>query len=130
MKKSITNILSLSVFTLLLSFSFPNQLKAQVVINGQLIQGQELATLEYYLGHIPAGRYWLDTNTGYWGYEGNPQIQGNIFLDNNTSGSNQGTVDSYYSEGGAGGSGSYVSDGKCSYFSSGGMSINTCDPNW
>lgn len=127
MKKSITNVLSLSVLTLLFSFSIPNQLKAQVVINGQLIQGQELATLEYYLGHIPAGRYWLDTNTGYWGYEGNPQIQGNIFLDGNTSGSNYGSVDSNYSQGGAGGYGSYASDGQCSYMSIEGMSVKTCN---
>ncbi|QKD82582.1 hypothetical protein HPC62_10660 [Thermoleptolyngbya sichuanensis A183] len=52
---------------------------AQVVINGQLVQGQELALLEYLMGtRIPAGRYWLDQN-GNWGYEGNPVIQGNIF---------------------------------------------------
>ncbi len=38
-------------------------------------------------------------------------------------------IESYYSTGGAGGYGSYASDGECSYFSSGGMSINTCD-NW
>ncbi|MDG2618026.1 hypothetical protein P7L53_17440 [Thermoleptolyngbya sichuanensis XZ-Cy5] len=47
--------------------------------HGQLVQGQELALLEYLMGtRIPAGRHWLDQN-GNWGYEGNPVIQGNIF---------------------------------------------------
>ncbi len=116
----------------------PLKAQAQVFINGELIQGQELQSLQLLLGHeINSGRYWLDTDTGNWGYEGNFQIQGNMYahiknnLNNmaNPSGGNSGQVESYYSNGGAGGYGSYASDGECSYFSSGGITINTCD-NW
>lgn len=104
---------------------------AQVVINGYLVQGNELAQLEYLVGGaIPPGRYWLDVNTGDWGYEGNPYVQGNVFY-SQTSGygdsGSSGQVDSYYSTGGAGGYGSYVSDGECAYFSTGDMSMSTCD---
>ena len=44
-----------------------------------------------------------------------------------TSGGSNKQYDSYYSSGGAGGYGSYASDGECSYFSSGGVSVSTCD---
>lgn len=46
---------------------------------------------------------------------------------NQHAGKQSGGVTSHYSTGGAGGYGSYASDGKCSYFSSGGMSMSTCD---
>ncbi len=55
-----------------------------VVINGQLIVGQELMLLDALNGEfIPAGRYWLNVETGAWGYEGGPQ-QGVIKQKNNT----------------------------------------------
>lgn len=45
-----------------------------VVINGQLITGQELMLLDTLNGEfIPPGRYWLNLETGAWGYEGGPQ---------------------------------------------------------
>ena len=42
-------------------------------------------------------------------------------------GSSSGSYDSYYTEGGAGGYGSYASDGECAYFSTEAGSISTCD---
>ncbi len=48
-------------------------------------------------------------------------------LNKKSSTSKGGGVTSHYSTGGAGGYGSYASDGKCSYFSSGGISMSTCD---
>jgi hypothetical protein len=110
-----------------MALSFPRSVTAQVIINGQLIQGQALAELEAIVGSpVPAGRYWLNLNTGDWGYEGNPQIQGNIL---NSSG---GGGNSYYSPGGAGGYGGYVRDPQtgCSYYDLGGYSVNTCDSSW
>ena len=114
---------------MLLSFAAPSEAEAQVYINGYLLQGQELAELESYLGSIPPGRYWLDTDTGNWSYEGDSTtIQGNIAQESNrASDRSQRGVSSYYSSGGAGGYGSYISNGKCSYFSSRGVSIKSYD---
>ncbi len=45
-----------------------------VVINGQLITGQDLLLLDTLNGGFtPPGRYWLNPETGAWGYEGGPQ---------------------------------------------------------
>ncbi|MGB5710286.1 MAG: hypothetical protein WBM44_05175 [Waterburya sp.] len=126
------------VFTTSLISLMPLKAQAQVFINGELIQGQELQNLQMLLDNqIPSGRYWLDSDTGNWGYEGNSQVQGNLYVPidrnsnsyDNPNGGNSGGAGSYYSSGGAGGYGSYASDGECSYFSSGGMTFNTCD-NW
>ena len=115
----------------------PFKAQAQVFINGDLIQGRELQDFQMLLGYeVPSGSYWIDPNTGSWGYEGSSQVQGNVYLqiqqnlNNQTSDGGGRQYDSHYSQGGAGGYGSYASDGECSYFSSGGLSINTCDPNW
>ena len=113
----------------------PLKAQAQVFINGELIQGQELQNFQTLLSsEVPSGRYWIDSETGYWGYEGNSQTQGNIYVQiqqnlSQASGGNERQYDSYYSHRGEGGYGSYASDGECSYFSSGGLSINTCDDN-
>lgn len=120
----------LSSLLLLAGASIP--VKAQVYVNGEYIQGEDLMLLEYLAGgSIPAGNYWLDYYTGEWGYAGNPTVQGIIgggsYYDDGYYGDNgYGGDDSYYSTGGAGGYGSYVSDGECAYFSSGDMSVSTC----
>lgn len=102
---------------------------AQVVINGNLVQGGELAELEYLLGApVPDGSYWVNTNTGNWGYEGNSTVQGNLFDEAERSSSSEegGSIDSYY-EGGGGSHTSYASDGECAYFSTEYGSISTCN---
>jgi hypothetical protein len=100
--------------------------KAQVYINGQLIEGQQLLLLQMSLGEvIPPGNYWVDTN-GNWGYAGNSTPQGNLNTGetrSNSAGSKQHS--SYYSQGGAGGYGSYASDGECSIISIEGMSMTS-----
>ncbi|MBV5260891.1 hypothetical protein FLX56_20960 [Synechococcus moorigangaii CMS01] len=120
----------LSSLLLLAGASIPA--KAQVYVNGEYIQGEELLLLEYLAGgSIPAGSYWLDYYTGEWGYAGDPTVQGIIgassSYDNGYYGGNgNASSDYYYSTGGAGGYGSYVSDGDCAYFSSGDISVSTC----
>ncbi|MEB3226481.1 MAG: hypothetical protein VKJ86_11835 [Synechococcus sp.] len=120
----------LSSLLLLAGASIPA--KAQVYVNGEYLQREELMFLEYLVGGaIPAGNYWLDYYTGEWGYAGNPTVQGIIgggsYYDGYYGESgNTGGYDSYYSTGGAGGYGSYVSDGDCAYFSSGDLSVSTC----
>lgn len=65
----------LSSLLLLAGASIP--VKAQVYVNGEYIQGEDLMILEYLAGgSIPAGSYWLDYYTGAWGYAGDYTVQG------------------------------------------------------
>jgi hypothetical protein len=45
-----------------------------VIINGHLLGMYELATLDSAAGTlVPDGRYWINLQTGEWGYEGGPR---------------------------------------------------------
>ncbi|GAB4535420.1 MAG: hypothetical protein Tsb0014_22400 [Pleurocapsa sp.] len=122
------------ILSVLLSLAAPQKAQAQVYINGYLYQGQELAELEYYLGTIPPGRYWLDVDTGYWGYEGDSTIQGNVLQQQNND--TYSTDNSYVRSNGDiydpsyGGSSATTDSNGCTYFSIPGMTVNSCDDNW
>ncbi|MGZ9080227.1 MAG: hypothetical protein ACXW2A_18050 [Burkholderiales bacterium] len=48
-----------------------------VVVNGQRLNDTQVAHLERRAcTPIPNGRYWLDPQTGAWGYAENPSVQG------------------------------------------------------
>ena len=48
-----------------------------VVVNGQLLQPWQVVQLErLYCSPIANGRYWYNSQTGVWGYEGDPRPQG------------------------------------------------------
>lgn len=48
-----------------------------VVVNGQRLSDPDVAYLERRAcSRIPNGNYWLDMQTGAWGYARNPQVQG------------------------------------------------------
>lgn len=50
-----------------------------VVVNGQRLSVPEIHYVEQlHCGPIPNGRYWINLQTGMWGYEGNPRPQGHI----------------------------------------------------
>ncbi|TVZ38799.1 hypothetical protein P886_3181 [Alteromonadaceae bacterium 2753L.S.0a.02] len=50
-----------------------------VVVNGQLMAPEQIAFLEQMAcGRVPNGRYWLNLNTGVWGYEGDPTPRGQL----------------------------------------------------
>ena len=50
-----------------------------VVVNGQRLSNPELQYLEQlHCGPVPNGRYWINLQTGIWGYEGNPRPQGYV----------------------------------------------------
>lgn len=50
-----------------------------VVVNGVRLSQNDIVLLEqWHCGPIPNGHYWLDLNTGIWGYAGDPTPQGNI----------------------------------------------------
>jgi hypothetical protein len=48
-----------------------------IVVNGQRLSDAQIASLEQRAcTHIPNGQYWLDFQTGAWGYANNPRVQG------------------------------------------------------
>lgn len=48
-----------------------------VVVNGQRLSDAQIAALaRTNCRDIPNGAYWLNTQTGAWGYAGNPTVQG------------------------------------------------------
>jgi len=48
-----------------------------VFVNGQRMTDSQVANLERRAcTAIPDGNYWLNTQTGAWGYFGNPRVQG------------------------------------------------------
>jgi hypothetical protein len=68
-------------FALLLSAcAFAGSVGAQtrfVVVNGQRLNDTQIAYFDrIQCVRIPNGKYWLNTLTGAWGYEGIPIVQG------------------------------------------------------
>ena len=64
-----------------LTCSFFNVAYAErsVVVNGKRLSIPEIQYVEHlHCGPIPNGRYWINPQTGMWGYEGNPRPQGHI----------------------------------------------------
>jgi len=50
-----------------------------VVVNGERMSDSQVQALErIHCGPFPNGNYWLNVNTGVWGYAGNATPQGNI----------------------------------------------------
>ena len=48
-----------------------------VVVNGQRMSDAQIAAMaRSNCADIPNGAYWLNTQTGAWGYAGNPTVQG------------------------------------------------------
>ena len=44
-----------------------------IIVNGVRLSAEQITVLERVEGgQIPCGRYWLDTATGIWGFEGGP----------------------------------------------------------
>ena len=92
------NLIYLTLFlSTLLSFASPRKANAQVVINGYLFKGQELAALENQAGSkFPPGNYQINFYTGDWVYQGPyGQHQGNIYQ-NQTAPSNPQSVNHPY----------------------------------
>lgn len=63
----------------LLSLSAPAHAERFVVVNGQRLSEPQIERLETLRClPIPNGRYWLDWQTGVWGYEGDWRPQGRL----------------------------------------------------
>jgi hypothetical protein len=99
----------------------------QVVVNGQRLQPNQIRVLEQVsCGPIPSGRYWLDTRTGVWGYEGG-RAQGR--LGDRCANRNVGSpADKWVGSEGynyRGPFGDAMSDGKCSFIN--GIPVGDCN---
>lgn len=73
--------LLLIVIGSILSMGIVRQANAErfVVVNGKRMNNHEIVVLErFHCGYFPDGNYWLNVNTGVWGYAGNLFPQGNI----------------------------------------------------
>ena len=75
-------VLFAGLAALLLTLGVTGAVHAQgrwVVVNGALQSPMDLALLDRYAcSVIPNGSYWLNYNTGIWGYAGNPRPMGYI----------------------------------------------------
>lgn len=50
-----------------------------IVVNGQRLSPAEIRSLERWTcTPVPSGAYWLNRQSGIWGYAGNPSPQGHI----------------------------------------------------
>lgn len=72
---------SFAVFSMvILTTALSTKVAAQsywVVVNGERLSDNQVAALSRAnCTDIPNGAYWLNTQTGAWGYAGNPQVQG------------------------------------------------------
>ena len=91
-----------------------------VVVNGVLMTPQDLYVLDRLAGYyVPNGNYWLDPNSGVWGYAGNPYPQGQI-----GGGSGGGGGSNYSGDLDRGPFGTYMSDGNCSFVN--GVPVGDC----
>src|SRR5262249_50298005 len=71
-------LVSIAAFALLVAS--PAQAQSHIVIvNGRLLTDAEVLTLaRMNCTEIPDGSYWLNMQTGAWGYAGNPTVQGRL----------------------------------------------------
>ncbi len=90
-------------------------------VNGQHLSPPEIAGLDSLAGSfVPDGFYWLDVNTGLWGFQGNPTPAGRI-----------GGGDVYIGPDGEPGynrntpGGPIMSDGRCGFVL--GVPVGNCD---
>ncbi len=137
-------MISFNTLTLFLLFSFGvlAQLGYQdfrhIHINGVHLSDAQILNLDKTLNYeVPNGFYWVNDNTGEWGYEGNSEVLGSIYHETSTH-NNSGTQMKGSSQKSSGnnrpyisndtGTGSAVIDPKgCSYVSAGGMTVKSCD---
>jgi hypothetical protein len=77
--KTIALVICLGAMALTLGVCTEALAQRFVVVNDQVMGPQELAILDQYAcQYVPNGYYWLNTQTGLWGYAGNPTSQGYI----------------------------------------------------
>ncbi len=70
-------IATVCIFLADMLFTSTVQAERYVIVNGERMNDGQIALLEQvHCGPIPNGNYWLDTDSGLWGYAGNAQAEG------------------------------------------------------
>ena len=113
------NFHALTLCAAMLATSTGALAQRSVWVNGQPMNAAQLDRLDRArCGQVPNGRYWLNVNSGVWGYWGNPRPQGHI-ADNcrAASGGGRHLLD-------RGPFGTYMSDGSCSFVN--GVPVGNC----
>ena len=107
------------VATVVLSGEPAEAQQRYVVVNGVLMSPDQLYVLDQMAGgYVPNGAYWLDLNTGIWGYAGDATPRGQIGAGGGGGGTNySGALDH-------GPFGTYMSDGNCSFVN--GVPVGNC----
>lgn len=118
------------------------QSERHIHVNGEHLDSQNIALLDQLTGNqTPNGYYWINMQTGEWGFENNAQVQGIIqtianYQQQNAqqhyqAGQSDQSADGYNDWEGVDQNGSVVSgrvNGQdCTYVSSGGMTFKSCD---
>ncbi len=104
-------------------------------VNGQCLEPGEMAQLDQLVGRqAPNGFYWIDFNSGAWGYEGNETIQGYLTppasgqeeqsADNTSSGGDRPYMESSITGRVVSGQ---INGQECTYVSVGGTTMRSCD---
>lgn len=73
MKVFQTNLMIIGMVVVLIGEIHAYDVDRNVFVNGKQLNQLEIYQLEQLHGEfIPDGNYWLDYNSGYWGYVGGP----------------------------------------------------------
>ena len=137
--KNITLNIAL-IIALSLSLSAIAENERHIHVNGEHLDLANIQLLDQIVGNrVGDGYYWLNMQSGQWGYEGNNQVQGIIASIANQQADQQNTEQSDYAEEadqynkweGVSGTGS-VTSGKlngqnCTFVSVGGTTMKSCD---
>lgn len=131
------------VFALFFSLPLLAENERHIHLNGEHLSNENIQLLDQIVGNLVGdGYYWLNMQTGQWGYEGNDQIQGVIasianqqqsVANNSNNGGNDSDSysDSYNDWEGVSSTGSVTSgrvNGKeCTFVSVQGMTMKSCD---
>ena len=119
--------LSIAGVLAVLSLGLSHESAAQqrvVIVNGLVLSPDQLYVLDQMAGgFVPNGNYWLDPNTGIWGYAGNPTPMGQLGGGGGSSGINTWGADGPgYNRRTPGGD--LMSDGNCAFVA--GVPVGNC----
>ena len=93
-----------------------------VIVNGQLLSPQDLYVLDQMnSGYVPNGSYWLDPQSGVWGYAGDPTPRGRL---GGGAAGGGGGAPNYYGALDRCPIGNNKSDGNCSFVN--GVPVGNC----
>ena len=77
--RNLLYLLAALALAVALSFGGAQAQNRYVAVNGVVLNSAELYELDQRAGgYVPNGAYWLNLQTGVWGFAGNPRPQGQL----------------------------------------------------